>query len=297
MRALVLGGTGMLGKAVVAEGRRRGAAVLGLSHVQGDVTDAERLLVWARSFRPTVVVNCAAFTAVDACEEHEAAAAAVNADGVGHAAAAAGEVGARLIHVSSDYVFAGGGTAPHPEDAPTGPLSAYGRTKLAGERRALAYDRALVVRTSWLFGPGSPNFVSTMIGLIERGTDPLRVVDDQVGAPTSTGSLARALWDLGGAASPVTGVVHYRDREPATWYDFACAIAAGWAPPASAVRVEPVTTDQFPRPARRPAYSVLAVERFERWAGRPVEPWRAGLAEYLRILRAQRVAQSGGTRT
>lgn len=293
MRALVFGGTGMLGRAVVAEGRRRGYPVLGLSRVQADLTDPDRLLAWVREFRPEAVFNCAAFTVVDACESEPERAMAVNGEGVGHAAAAAAAVGALLVHVSSDYVFDGTASEPYREDATTAPLSAYGRSKLAGEERALAYERSIVVRTSWLFGRGGPNFVLTMLRLIAGGTDPLRVVDDQVGAPTYTPYLARALWDLadrGARSGGHRGLVHYRNREPVSWYGFAREIARSWAPE---VGVLPVATDEFPRPAHRPAYSVLAVDRVEELRGRVVEPWAAGLAEYLDHLRA-RSAFAGG---
>lgn len=287
MRAIVLGGTGMLGRRVVAEGRRRGHGVLGLARGQADLTDRDRLVYWADAFRPEVVFNCAAMTAVDACEGEEERAFAVNARGVAHAAEAARSVGARLLHVSTDYVFDGRGTAPYPEEAATGPLSAYGRSKLAGEAEALAWERGAVVRTSWLFGPGGANFVTTMLRLVAGGTDPLRVVDDQVGCPTYTRYLARALWDLAdhglGSDGLAPRIVHYRNREPISWYGFAREIVASWAP---AVGVEPVPTSAFPRPAPRPAYSVLAVDRFEDLVCRPVEGWRAALGEYLEILRA-----------
>jgi len=284
MRALVFGGTGMLGRQVVVEGRRRGASVLGLSRPQADVTDPDRLAWWVQCFRPQVVVNCAAFTAVDDCEEERERAFAVNGDGAGHAAQAAATVGAHLVHVSTDYVFDGAATEPCREDASTAPRSVYGQSKLDGERQALSYDRATVVRTSWLFGPGGPNFAATMLRLIDGGTDPLRVVDDQVGCPTYTRYLARGLWELAalGPDAGATGVIHYRNREPVSWHGFASEIARSWRP---AVEVLPVSTDEFPRPAPRPAYSVLAVERFESLAGRPVEPWIAGLQEYVDLAR------------
>jgi dTDP-4-dehydrorhamnose reductase len=280
VRCLVLGGGGMLGQAVVAEARSRGWTALGLSRAFADVTDRARLLYWAEAFRPEAVVNCAAFTRVDECETREDDARAVNAEGVANAAALAKAAGARLVHVSTDYVFDGAATEPYREDAPTAPLSAYGRSKLEGERRALDAEGALVVRASWLFGPGGPNFVATMVGLIEGGRVPLRVVDDQVGCPTYAPFLAAALLDL--AAKGAAGVVHYRNREPVSWYAFAVAIARLWS---GAVEVIPVTTAEFPRPARRPAYSVLDVARFESIAGRGVEPWEWGLVETLAHLR------------
>ena len=276
LRCLVLGGAGMLGQAVVAEARSRGWAALGLSREQADVTDRGRLFHWAETFRPEVVLNCAAHTRVDACETEAERAFAVNAEGAAHAAAAAERVGARLVHVSTDYVFDGAAREPYREDAPVGPLSVYGRSKLEGEQRALAYDRSLVVRTSWLFGSGGPNFVATMVGLIEAGRVPLRVVEDQEGCPTYTPFLAAALLDL--ARLGAAGIVHYRNREPVSWYSFAVEIARQWS---GVVEVVPVTTAEFPRPALRPAWSVLDVARFEEIAGRRVEPWQWGLAETL----------------
>lgn len=293
LRGLVLGGAGMLGRQVVAEGRRRGQPALGLSRLQADVTDRGRLLDWGRSFRPEVVFNCAAMTAVDACEGDEERAFAVNAGGAANAAALARETGALLVQVSTDYVFDGAAREPYAEDAPTAPASVYGRSKLAGEAEALNEmepdDGALVVRTSWLFGPGGPNFVATMLRLIAGGAEALRVVDDQVGCPTYTPYLARALWDLAelGPAGGAGGVVHYRNREPVSWCGFAREIAAARS---REVAVEPITTAEAGRPAPRPAYSALAVERFERLTGRPVESWRAGLGQYLDSLRGTRNA-------
>ncbi|HSF40760.1 MAG TPA: dTDP-4-dehydrorhamnose reductase [Thermoanaerobaculia bacterium] len=283
MRCLVLGGTGMLGQAVVREARTRGHAALGLSHAQADVTRRDRLRFWADSFRPDVVINCAAFTKVDACETDPNTAFRVNGEAVANVAAAADHAGARLLHVSTDYVFDGTAREPYKEDAATAPLSIYGRSKLEGERHALAYGRGLVVRTSWLFGPGGPNFAATMVNLIRQGKLPLRVVDDQVGRPTYTGFLARALVDL--APLGTTGIVHYGNREPVSWYAFAATIARLVSGKAE---VLPVTTAEFPRPAPRPAYSVLAVDRFEEAVGRPVEPWEAGLIEYLALMNGGR---------
>lgn len=281
MRLLIFGGTGMLGRSLVTAARDRGHAALALSHAQADLEDAGRLLYWAETFRPEAVINCAAYTKVDAAEgEGREKAFAVNGKAVGNVVAAAKALGARLLHVSTDYVFDGTAREPYREDAPTNPLSVYGQSKLQGEREALAYERALVVRTSWLFGPGGPNFVSTMVRLIDEGKVPLRVVHDQEGCPTYTPYLAEALLDL--ATLGLTGVVHYRNRERASWCDFAEEIARLWA---DNVEVVPVTTKDFPRPAPRPAYSVLDVSRFEKAAGRRVEAWETGLAEYLSGMR------------
>ncbi len=290
MRTLVLGGTGMLGRAVVAEARSRSLPVLGLSHEQADIRDRERLLYWVDAFRPELIVNCAAYTKVDACEgEGRVDAFEINAEAMDNVTAAAREINAWLVHVSTDYVFdgkgSGGGHQPYSEDAPVGPLSVYGQTKLDGERRVLSYDRSTVVRTSWLFGPGGPNFVATIVRLIEEGKH-LRVVRDQEGAPTYTLFLARAILDL--ALLQAKGVVHYRNREPVSWYAFASEIAGLWSGTHRVPEVVPIMTTEFPRPAPRPAYSVLDVSHFETITGRRVEPWGWGLAEYLTALRKER---------
>jgi dTDP-4-dehydrorhamnose reductase len=282
----------MLGRALVAEARSRSLPVLGLSHEQADVRDRERLLYWVDAFRPELIVNCAAYTKVDACEgEGRDLAFAINGaalDNVVAACRAAESGGARLFQVSTDYVFDGKAREPYREDDPTAPLSVYGQSKLDGERRALAYDRSLVVRTSWLFGPGGPNFVSTIVGLIER-RQPLRVVRDQEGAPTYTLFLARAILDLAQLGDAgAGGVVHYRNREPVSWYAFASEIAGLWSGIRRMPEVVPVTTDEFRRPAPRPGYSVLDVTRFEETVGRRVEPWGWGLVDYLAGMRKGR---------
>jgi dTDP-4-dehydrorhamnose reductase len=276
MRALILGGTGMLGRAVMAEVRHRGGAALAPSRQQVDITHLDRVIQIARAFRPRVIVNCAAFTQVDACEEREAEATAVNGAGAGNAAEAAAAVGARLIQVSTDYIFDGTQSSPYSEDATPAPRSAYGRSKLAGEEAVRGFEKALIVRVSWLFGPGGPSFPATMVRLMEGGHRTLRVVDDQVGGPTYTPFLARALCDL--AKAEAAGVVHYQNREAVSWYDFTREIVRLWDP---TVDVVPVTTAEFPRPAPRPAYSVLDVHRCEEILQRRVEPWSAGLAEFL----------------
>ncbi|HXT22485.1 MAG TPA: dTDP-4-dehydrorhamnose reductase [Thermoanaerobaculia bacterium] len=283
MRALIFGGRGMLGRAVAEEAGRRGWPVAAPGHAEADVSEAGVVGARVRDFAPQVVFNCAAFTKVDDCETKREHAFAVNGDAVGTIAAAAREAGAALVHVSSDYVFDGAASEPYPEDHATAPLSVYGASKLRGEERALEYDGSLVVRASWLFGPGGPNFVLTMLRLIDQGKVPLRVVDDQVGCPTYTPFLAAALCDL--AEKGARGLVHYRNREPVSWCGFAREIATGWDP---AVEVQPITTAEYPRPARRPAYSVLAVDRCEALLGRRVESWSDGLSAYIAGLRSGR---------
>lgn len=274
MRTLILGGTGMLGRAMVAEARRRGWAALAPSRGQADIESPERLLAAAESFRPQLVVNCAAYTKVDDCETEQDTAMRINGTAVAHAVEAAASVGAKLVHVSSDYVFSGESDRPWREDDQTGPLSVYGASKLEGEHQALADPQALVVRTSWLFGPGGPSFPHTMARLVREGKVPLRVVDDQHGRPTYTPFLARALADL--AVVGANGVVHYGNRPGVSWCELARAVVSITAPE---TQVLPVTTEAFPRPARRPAMSILDVSRFETLVGREVEPWMLGLAQ------------------
>ena len=276
MRALVLGGTGMLGTAVAAHWRKRQHAVLALGHEQADITDRHRLEGWMRSYRPELVINCAAFTQVDRCETERSRSMAVNGDAVANVVGAAAQVGARVIHISSDYVFDGRAEVPYREGMATAPGSVYGESKLQGEKEALRSERALVVRTSWLFGPGGANFVTTMRRLLSEDRAPLKVVDDQIGCPTYAPFLARALWDL--ATRGLTGIVHYCNREAVSWHGFATEIAKALAPGRP---VLPVRTSEFPRPAPRPAYSVLDTEHFEAQVGRRVEPWVAGLTAYL----------------
>ena len=280
-RALVLGGEGMLGRAVVRHWRSRGLAALGVSSRQADIRDPDALRFWVDSFRPEVIVNCAAFTDVDGCEDRDDHALAVNGTAVGNVVEAAESADAVLVQISTDYVFDGRGQEPYREDHELEPLSSYGRSKLRGEQEALAYGQSLVIRTSWLFGPGGKNFAATMLRLMAAGENrPIRVVDDQVGCPTYAPYLARGVHSL--LASGGLGVVHYRNRDEVSWYRFACEIARG----VGGIRPEvvPVTSAEFPRPAPRPGYSVLAIDRFEELVGRPVEPWASGLTSYIDYL-------------
>ncbi len=271
MRLLVTGAAGMLGQDVTAAGQAAGHDVTALARRDLDLTDPSAVATAIRDARPDAVVNCAAWTDVDGAEANEGAATAVNGTAVGHLAAAATEHGAHVVHVSTDYVFDGRGTRPYLESDPTAPISAYGRSKLAGER-ALDLDRAAVVRAAWLFGAGGGNFAATMLRLAgER--DEVTVVDDQVGFPTYTGHLAPALVAL--AEARATGVLHASGEEPCSWYDFAEAIFAGAG---REMTVHRGSSADLGRPAPRPAYSVLGTERAEA----PRLPgWREGLAAYL----------------
>lgn len=249
---LVTGAHGMLGRELVGLLREAGEPVTGVDRDEVDLRDPAAC---ARAVRDVdVVVNCAAWTAVDDAEEQEAAAFAVNATGVANVARAASAAGARLVQLSTDYVFGGQAAGPHGEDDPPFPLSAYGRTKLAGEWAAAALCAdSLVVRTAWLYGDG-PCFPRTIARLLAQ-RDAIDVVDDQVGAPTWSRDLAGALVALVEAGAPA-GRYHVTAGGSTSWYGFAVEVARtlGLDPG----RVRPTTTDRFPRPAARPADSVLA---------------------------------------
>ncbi len=258
-RVMVIGAGGMLGRAVVAALKSRGTEQLAARHSDVDLLDESSVRDALASYRPDTVINCAAWTDVDGAEANEDAATALNGHAVGMLAAACRETGVRLVHYSTDYVFDGQGASPYPVDAPIRPVNAYGRSKAVGEQlieqeraRGLA---ALTLRTSWLYAPWGKNFVRT-IAAAARQRPTLRVVHDQRGRPTSSEHLADLTLRL--LAAGTTGVLHATDDGEATWYDFAVRIAA-WANPACAV--ERCTTAEFPRPARRPAYSVLDLSR------------------------------------
>jgi dTDP-4-dehydrorhamnose reductase len=273
MRLLVTGAAGMLGTDVVAAAAP-GHDVVAFARADLDIADADAVRAAVRDTRPDAVINCAAWTNVDGAEIAEVEATRINGDGAGHLAAAAAEVGAHVVHVSTDYVFSGDATSPYREDAPTGPIGAYGRSKLAGELAvAAAAPRShAIVRTAWVFGPHGKNFVDTMLRLgAER--DELKVVDDQLGCPTYTGHLAPALVQI--ASQRLNGVLHVAGGGSCTWWELACAAfeRAGLTP-----TVHRGTTADFGAPAPRPAYSGLGSTRSDV----PVLPaWQDGLAAHL----------------
>lgn len=256
---LVTGAGGLLGQDLVTVlDKTPEAQTTALGRKELDITDADA--VEAAVGGHDVVVNAAAWTDVDGAETAEEAAHAVNATGAGVVAAACARHRARLLHVSTDYVFAGDATTPYPEDAEPAPRSAYGRTKLAGERAVLASGgRASVVRTAWVYGQHGKNFVATMLSLAD-GDGHVDVVEDQRGSPTWSADLAAALVALGSSEAP-DGIYHVTNRGETTWYGLARAVFGGVG--ADPGRVRPTTTDRYPRPAPRPAYSVLAGERWD----------------------------------
>lgn len=286
---LITGAGGMLGQDLLA--RLNGESVVALDRKALDLTDPDAVLAAVEEHRPDVVVNCAAWTAVDDAEAQEAEALRINGDGPRHLAEACAKTGAKLLQVSTDYVFAGDGTSPYAEDAPTAPRSAYGRTKLAGEQAVLAAlpEAGYVVRTAWLYGAGGGNFVRTMIKL-EGLKDTLDVVDDQRGQPTWTADLADRLVRLGQAALAGTapaGVYHGTSGGETTWFGFTREIFRLLG--ADPERVRPTTSEAFVRPAPRPAYSVLGHDRWRAAGIEPVRDWREALAEaFPALLAAER---------
>src|SRR4051794_15314238 len=270
MRLLVTGAAGMLGTDVVAAAA--GHDVVALARADLDITDADAVRAAVRDTMPDAIVNCAAWTDVDAAEASEREATLINGDGAGHLAGAAAEVGAHIVHVSTDYVFPGDASSPYVENAPTGPVGAYGRSKLAGEIAVAAVPDHAIVRTAWVFGPHGKNFVDTMLRLgSER--DEVTVVDDQLGCPTYTGHLAAALVAI--AEARVRGILHVAGGGQCTWWELAVAT---FARAGLSMRVHRGSSADLGRPAPRPAYSVLGSARSDA----PVLPsWEEGLIAHL----------------
>jgi dTDP-4-dehydrorhamnose reductase len=289
-RWLVVGANGMLGHDLVDVIGAAGHDVVGLDLPDIDITSPESVAAALDRVRPEVVVNAAAYTAVDAAEEHEDLALRINGDGPGVLAAEiARHPGVRLVHVSTDYVFAGDATTPYPEDAPPAPRSAYGRTKLAGEVavRSLLPDRGHIVRTAWLYGVNGANFVKTMLAL-EATKPQISVVDDQRGQPTWSRDLAAQIAALVEADAP-GGIYHGTSSGETTWFGLAREIYRMVG--ADPERVRPTTTDQFPRPAPRPAYSVLGHDMWAQIGLPPIRDWRDALTEALPLMVERHAAE------
>lgn len=273
MRYLITGANGMLGRdlqSVLAD-----RAVTALAREDLDVTD--RNAVEGAVAGHDVVINCAAYTRVDDAETHEDAAFAVNAKGAGYLAEAAALNGAKLIQLSTDYVFDGTATTPYPENAPRNPVSAYGRTKAEGERLALELnpDGTCILRTAWLYGAQGPNFAKTMVRLA-AANDAVNVVDDQQGQPTWTFDVAARIAAMVDANVP-PGIYHATNSGTATWFEFAREIfrLAGLDPS----RVHPIPSAKFPRPAPRPAYSVLGHDAWGAVGLAPMRNWMDALSD------------------
>ncbi len=270
----------MLASAVAETLRRRGHGVVGIDLPECDVTQPADVARIFLTHRPTLLVNCAAYTKVDLCEEQQELAAAVNGRAVGLLAEQAKVYGTRLIHISTDFVFDGACTRPYRTDDQTNPLSAYGRSKLLGEEQLRQVDPPgwIIARTAWLYGRNGLSFPRIMVEKGRAG-EPLRVVDDQVGSPTYTYDLAEALLDL--VDHQATGLFHVTNSGSANWYEFAKAVLKEFGVMAN---LTAITTEEFrkarPKQARRPGYSVLDGSSFAAATGRPMRPWPEALAAF-----------------
>ena len=276
MRVLLVGAGGLLGTAM-QHAVPQGVDLVSLPKQELDITDRQAVAVTVERLRPEYVINCAGYTAVDQAEREPDLAHRVNAEGATHLAAATERARGTLVQLSTDYVFDGTREVPYREDDEPGPLSVYGRTKLAGEQavRDLLPDRHLIVRAQWLFGAGGKNFVDTILRLASEQST-LRVVNDQRGRPTYARDLAAGIWKLVGRG--IRGTVHVANDGTATWFDVA---AVALAAAALRTRLEPCRTADMPRPAQRPAFSVLDCSRFEALTGERLPPWDAAVREYV----------------
>lgn len=287
MKILIAGAGGQVGRALLGCAPQ-GSNVVGLTRADLDIGDANSVIARVRAEHPDVIICAGAYTAVDRAESEPELTARVNIEGPRNLAQAAYEIGARLMHISTDFVFDGSASTAYRPDAPTNPLSVYGRTKLAGEQaiQSILPDRSIIVRTAWVYAAQGNNFMRTMLRLMEAKGH-VRVVADQIGSPTAAISLARVLWAFAGRVD-LNGLYHWTDAGVASWYDFAVAIAEEGAAlgllPAT-VRVDPITTADYPTAARRPAFSVLDSRASLAALALTPQHWRAALRAELKELR------------
>lgn len=285
MKILVTGSNGQLGNEM-----RRVATEACAEHefiftdvAELDITDAAAVLEAAKGVG--AIVNCAAYTNVDAAEDNEEVAHLINATAAANLAAAAKAEGALLIHVSTDYVFGGDGNTPRTEDMPTSPLGAYGRTKLAGEQAITASGcRSVIIRTAWLYSIHGKNFVKTMLSLMSS-RPALNVVFDQVGTPTYAGDLADVIGTILNTPAPAEGIYHYSNEGVCSWYDFAVAIGQLAGSPCV---VNPCHSNEFPSKVERPAFSVLDKTKIRTTFNLSIPHWRASLQDCMAILKEKK---------
>ncbi|MFI5386776.1 MAG: dTDP-4-dehydrorhamnose reductase [Fimbriimonadales bacterium] len=290
MRFLVLGSSGMLGSDLVAELQRRGHEITAPGLPEDlDITDPAAMakLASGEVGQFDWVINCAAYTAVDKAEEEVREATEINTLGAGYLASAVQGIGAKLIHISTDFVFDGKATEPYAEDAPTHPLGEYGRTKRDGEEAVMSNNaNALIVRTAWLYGPNGNSFPRTMIRAFLAGRQ-LRVVSDQAGCPTYTADLARVLVDLA-EKNAFPGIYHAVGPEAMSWHEFALRAVRAWQRKrglSGEVAIAAIKTEDWPTPAARPKYSVLSTAKIESLGIAPMRPVNEALAEFCGRLR------------
>jgi dTDP-4-dehydrorhamnose reductase len=282
MKILIIGSKGQLGT-TLTQSVPDEITCTALDLPEFDITDAQQVESVVVGIEPDVIINASAYTAVDKAEEEVELAFAVNAKGPKNLALAARQTGSRLIHISTDYVFDGTACTPYMPDAPCNPLGVYGKSKREGEVNILSLlDDAVMVRTSWLYSQYGTNFVLTMLRLMKE-RDQLKVVADQIGAPTWAGTLAKAIWAFVDKPE-ISGIFHWSDAGVASWYDFAVAIQEEGIKRGllnRAIPIHPVRTDQFPTPAARPAYSLL--DCTAAWKALGIDPihWRVAIGRML----------------
>ena len=280
MSWLITGGSGQLGIAVSQELGERGLNFHAWNSKELDITQGPIVRDFIAELSPTVIVNCAAWTDVDGAESNEMLAFRVNSDGAANVALAAKQCGAKLIHISTDYVYSGESEVPWRINDITNPQSVYGRTKADGEKRVLTLypENSSILRTAWLYSPWGKNFVKTMTQLAINGDGEVRVVNDQVGQPTSAIHLAKQLVDLGLSSSPA-GTYHGTNSGQGTWFDFAQQIfnLVG----ADANRIIPVSSSEHPRPAKRPSYSIFSHDAWDKTSLKPMRDWKIALTEAM----------------
>jgi len=285
---LLFGAKGQLGSELTCLAAERGEDIVGLSRAEADIADAAAVEAAIARARPRLIVNAAAYTAVDKAESDIEAAARGNVAGPATLAAAANAASVPLVHISTDYVFDGSKSGAYVEDDPIAPLGVYGRTKAEGETAVrTAAPRHVVIRTAWVYGPHGANFLKTILRLAAE-RDELRVVADQRGCPTSTRDLAAAVLAVdhavAGGAGP-WGTYHFAGKGATTWHGFACAIVEAQAPlTGKRPPVRAISTSDYPTPARRPANSELDSSRFAKAFGYAAAPWRERASEVVGVL-------------
>ena len=280
MTWLITGGSGQLGIALSEELDSRGLVFTAFGSKDLDITQGSIVRDLVSQVSPTVIINCAAWTDVDAAETNEALASKVNRDGAENIALAAKGCGAKLIHVSTDYVFSGESETPWQVADEINPQSAYGRTKADGEGRVLGTypENSSIVRTAWLYSPWGKNFAKTMTHLALNGDGEVRVVNDQIGQPTSATDLAKQLVELSLSSSPAE-IYHGTNSGQATWFEFAQEIVK--LSGADVNRVVPVSSSEYQRPAKRPSYSVLSHDSWAKTTIKPMRDWRIALIDAM----------------
>jgi dTDP-4-dehydrorhamnose reductase len=279
MLVLVTGVSGQLGFDVVKELTAKGHEAVGVGRSELDITDGPAVSAFVQNLKPGAIIHCAAYTNVDAAESDQEGAYKVNGLGTKYLAEAAKNVDAKMVYVSTDYVFDGAGTEPYEVDHPTCPIGVYGETKLAGEKLLQeTLEKHFIVRTAWVYGVNGNNFVKTMLKLAQDRTE-LGVVYDQVGSPTYTVDLAKFLVEL--VVSDKYGTYHASNEGVCSWHEFAVEIfkQAGLN-----IKVNPLTSEEFPRPAARPKYSVLSKKKIVEQGFTPMRDWKEALKDYLKEL-------------